>query len=47
MPKIQKYWDSSIEAMCLDILKEFINLDNYNIFPHSLLKEIFVTTGFE
>lgn len=47
MPKIQKYWDSSIESICFDILKELINLDNYNIFPHSLLKEIFMTTGFE
>lgn len=39
--KIQRIWDSNVEQMGLEILKELINTEHYEIHPHVLLKDIF------
>lgn len=37
----KRLWDSSAEECSYEILKELINLNNYNIFQHVCLKDIF------
>lgn len=43
MSDIQKYYDSNAESISHELLKELLNLNDYNIFPHSYLKNIFTT----
>lgn len=39
--KVKSIWDSQVEELCFHILKEFINLDGYDIMCHVHLSDIF------